>query len=219
MLEEFDFAAMRAAMVMSQLRERGIMDTAVLQAMNAVPREAFVGADHQEYAYRDSPLPLPANQTISQPYIVALMISLLEPQPSHRVLEIGTGSGYAAAVLSRIVKTVYTVERHKILVDYARECLQTVGCDNIFLRHGDGTQGWPEQAPYEGIVVSAGGPAIPDALRQQLAIGGRLVMPVGKEQRRQDLIRLTRISEDQFRRKNFGPVAFVPLVGTEGWPE
>jgi protein-L-isoaspartate(D-aspartate) O-methyltransferase len=219
MSEEHDFAAMRTNMVMTQLKERGIRDTAVLQAMNTVPREAFVRGEHKELAYQDSPLPIPANQTISQPYVVALMLSLLDLKPEHRVLEIGTGSGYAAAILSRIVRAVYTIERHQELVDYAQECLQAVGGDNIFIRHGDGTEGWPEHAPYNGIIVAAGGPVIPNALRRQLAIGGRLIMPVGKKQRRQELIRLTRISEDQFRRKNFGPVAFVPLVGSEGWPE
>ena len=210
---------MRANMILTQLKERGISDTAVLEAMNTIPREAFVGTAHKEMAYHDSPLPIPANQTISQPYVVALMISLLALKPEHRVLEIGTGSGYAAAILSRLVKTVYTIERHQKLIDYAQECLRTIGCQNIFIHHGDGTQGWPKHAPYDGIIVAAGGPTIPTALRQQLAIGGRLIMPVGNQQRRQDLIRLTRISQDQFRKRNFGPVAFVPLVGTEGWPE
>ena len=210
---------MRANMILTQLKERGISDTVVLEAMNTIPREAFVGTAHKEMAYHDSPLPIPANQTISQPYVVALMISLLALKPEHRVLEIGTGSGYAAAILSRLVKTVYTIERHQKLIDYAQECLRTIGCQNIFIHHGDGTQGWPKHAPYDGIIVAAGGPTIPTALRQQLAIGGRLIMPVGNQQRRQDLIRLTRISQDQFRKRNFGPVAFVPLVGTEGWPE
>ena len=219
MSEECDFAAMRANMVLAQLRERGIRDTAVLQAMSTIPREAFVGTAHKEMAYQDSPLPIPANQTISQPYVVALMISLLALKPEHRVLEIGTGSGYAAAILSRLVNTVYTVERHQKLIEYAQECLKTIGCENIFIHHGDGTQGWPEHAPYDGIIVAAGGPTIPAALHQQLATGGRLIMPVGKEQRRQDLILLTRVGQDQFRKKNFGPVAFVPLVGAEGWPE
>lgn len=210
---------MRATMVMAQLKERGIEDTAVLNAMNIVPREAFVQPAYKEYAYKDTPLPIPANQTISQPYIVALMISLLELRPSDRVLEIGTGSGYAAAVLSRIVKQVYTVERHKILVEYARECLEPLGYDNICLRHGDGTLGWPEHAPYDGIIVAAGGPVIPSSLRQQLAVGGRLVMPIGREKRRQELIRLVRLGSNRFQERSFGPVAFVPLIGSEGWPE
>lgn len=215
----YDFDVMRATMVVSQLKDRGIDDTAVLRAMNTVPREAFVGEAYKEHAYRDGPLPIPANQTISQPYIVALMISLLELKPEHRVLEIGTGSGYAAAVLSQIVRSVYTVERHQKLVEYAQECLQTVGCENIFLHHGDGTQGWPEHAPYDGIIVAAGGPSVPSALRQQLAVGGHLVMPVGSDRRKQYLYRVTRLSSDRFRKRNFGAVAFVPLVGTAGWPE
>jgi protein-L-isoaspartate(D-aspartate) O-methyltransferase len=219
MSEEHDFSAMRANMIVTQLRERGIKDTAVLQAMNTIPREVFVDTAHKILAYQDSPLPIPAKQTISQPYIVALMISLLDLKPEHRILEVGTGSGYAAAILSQLVNTVYTVERHQKLVDYAQKCLKTIGCDNVHIHHGDGTQGWPEHAPYDGIIVAAGGPVVPTALRQQLAIGGKLIMPVGKEQRRQDLIRLTRISQDQFREKNFGPVAFVPLIGDEGWPE
>jgi protein-L-isoaspartate(D-aspartate) O-methyltransferase len=219
MSEERDFATMRAGMVMTQLRERGINDTAVLQAMNTIPREAFVGGAHKDLAYHDSPLPIPAKQTISQPYVVAHMISLLELKPEHRVLEVGTGSGYAAAVLSLLVRVVYTIERHLELVDYAQERLNSIGRENVFIRHGDGTQGWPEHAPYNGIIVAAGGPTIPNALRQQLTIGGHLIMPVGRAQRRQDLIRLTRISEVQYRKKNFGPVAFVPLIGSEGWPE
>ncbi|MCB9446650.1 MAG: protein-L-isoaspartate(D-aspartate) O-methyltransferase, partial [Ardenticatenaceae bacterium] len=174
---------------------------------------------YKEMAYYDSPLPILAGQTISQPYIVALMISLLEPKPEHHFLEIGAGSGYAAAVMSLLVSEVYTIERHQILVDYARDCLSTLHCKNVFVHYGDGTQGWPEHAPYDGIIVAAGGPSIPCALRQQLKIGGHLIMPVGKMQRRQDLIRLTRTGDDQYRRKNFGPVAFVPLVGEEGWPE
>ncbi len=219
MSKAYDFSAMRANMILTQLKERGIKDTAVLQAMNTIPREAFVDAAYKEMAYQDNPLPIPANQTISQPYVVALMISLLALKPEHRVLEVGTGSGYAAAILSQLVKAVYTIERHQILIDYAQECLKTIGCENIFIHHGDGTQGWPEHAPFDGIIVAAGGPTIPTALRQQLAVGGRLVMPVGKMQRRQDLIQLTRLSQDKFKRKNFGPVAFVPLVGSEGWPE
>lgn len=213
-----DFSTMRANMITTQLSERGIKDTAVLQAMNTIPREVFVEAAYKEMAYQDGPLPIPVSQTISQPYIVALMISLLEPKPEHHLLEIGTGSGYAAAVMSLLVSTVYTIERHQILIDYARNCLNTIQRENIFIHHGDGTQGWPEHAPYDGIIVAAGGPAIPCALRQQLKIGGHLIMPVGKMQRRQDLIRLTRVSEEQYRKKNFGPVAFVPLVGAEGWP-
>jgi len=213
-----DFAVMRATMVMGQLKERGIRDTAVLRAMNSVPRERFVAEPYKPYAYKDGPLPIPANQTISQPYIVALMISLLRLQPADRVLEIGAGSGYAAAVLSRIVQQVYAVERHAVLVDYARGCLDELGCANVTLRHGDGTRGWPEFAPFDAILVSAGGPEIPPSLRQQLAVGGRLIMPIGSVQRKQRLVRLYRLGPDKFSEKDFGPVAFVSLIGAEGWP-
>jgi protein-L-isoaspartate(D-aspartate) O-methyltransferase len=215
--EVHDFAIERATMVMAQLRERGIRDTAVLNAMNIVPRETFIAESYKEYAYKDSPLPIPANQTISQPYVVALMISLLELKPDDRVLEIGTGSGYAAAVISRIVKTVYTVERHERLVNYAHRCLDELGYNNIHLHHGDGTLGWAEHAPYDAILVSAGGPTVPSTLRDQLAINGRLVIPIGRHQRRQHLVRVARLSQDQFSEKSYGAVAFVPLVGAEGW--
>ena len=215
---KYDFAVMRATMVMHQLKERGINDTAVLNAMNTVPREAFVAEPYKAYAYKDGPLPIPNNQTISQPYIVALMISLLDLKPDDRVLEIGTGSGYAAAVLSRIVKTVYTVERHKELVEYARSCLESLGYDNIHVHHGDGTLGWPEHAPYDAIIVAAGGPSVPPTLLEQLTIGGRLVMPIGRWKRKQHLVRVIRLGPDKFIEKDFGAVAFVPLIGAEGWP-
>ncbi len=205
-------------MVMAQLKERGIEDTAVLNAMNTVPREIFVADSYKAYAYKDGPLPLPNGQTISQPYIVALMASLLNLAPSDRVLEIGTGSGYAAAVLSRIASEVYTVERRQELINYARNCLDRLGYDNIHLHHGDGTLGWPEHAPYDAIVVAAGGPIIPAALRDQLAIGGRLVMPVGSSQRQQHLKQIIRLGQNNFSQKDYGAVAFVPLIGAEGWP-
>ena len=217
--EEFDFAVERATMVMAQLKERGIHDTAVLHAMNLVPREHFVWPSYREYAYKDGPLPIPADQTISQPYIVALMISLLRLKSTDRVLEIGAGSGYAAAVLSRIARQVYAVERHEKLVQYARDCLARLNYDNIHLHHGDGTLGWPEHAPYDAIIVAAGGPAIPPALRDQLAIGGRMVIPIGRDRRKQHLICLHRRGPNEFSEKDCGAVAFVPLVGRQGWPE
>ena len=215
---DFDFAVMRATMVMAQLKERGIHDTAVLNAMNIVPRERFVTEPYKAYAYKDGPLPIPANQTISQPYIAALMISLLNLNPTDRVLEIGAGSGYAAAVISHIARHVYAVERHAALVEYARECLTALSYKNITLLHGDGTLGWPQFAPYDAIIVAAGGPAVPPALRDQLIIGGRLVMPVGHEQRKQRLVQIYRLGQDEFSEKDYGPVAFVPLIGAKGWP-
>ncbi len=212
-----DFAERREQMVRQQIEGRGITDRAVLAAMRAVPREAFVLPSYRHQAYEDTPLPIPARQTISQPYIVGYMIAVLELRPDDRVLEIGAGSGYAAAVLSRIVREVYTVERHRKLADYARERLAQLGYDNVRVRHGDGTQGWPEHAPYDGIIVAAGGPAVPDSLTAQLAAGGRLVMPVGRSREQQHLILVTRTDEATYRDERLVPVAFVPLIGDEGW--
>jgi protein-L-isoaspartate(D-aspartate) O-methyltransferase len=215
--EEQDFAAQRARMVENQLRQRGIHDPAVLAAMSTVPREHFVPDAYKRYAYKDAPLPIPARQTISQPYVVALMISVLNLTAHERVLEIGTGSGYAAAVLSRIVEEVHSVERHERLVHYARRRLLEMGYDNVWVHHSDGTLGWPMRAPYDGIVVAAGGPGIPLPLRQQLAVGGRLVIPVGRNRRKQRLIRVTRWDQDRYSEDDLGAVAFVPLIGAEGW--
>jgi len=212
-----DFAERREQMVRQQIEGRGITDRAVLAAMRAVPREAFVLPSYRHQAYEDTPLPIPARQTISQPYIVGYMIAVLELRPDDRVLEIGAGSGYAAAVLSRIVREVYTVERHRKLADYARERLAQLGYDNVRVRHGDGTQGWPEHAPYDGIIVAAGGPAVPESLTAQLAAGGRLVMPVGRSREQQHLILVTRTDEATYRDERLVPVAFVPLIGDEGW--
>lgn len=211
------YATWRERMVAQQIEGRGIESPAVLSAMRAVPREAFVLGSYRQYAYDDTPLPIPANQTISQPYIVAYMIAALALAPDDRVLEIGTGSGYAAAVLSRIAREVYTVERHRKLADYARARLAALGYDNVWVRHGDGTRGWPEHAPYDGIIVAAGGPSVPASLTAQLAAGGRLIMPVGRERHQQDLILVTRVAKDTYSDEMLVPVAFVPLIGDEGW--
>ncbi|MCZ2114704.1 MAG: protein-L-isoaspartate(D-aspartate) O-methyltransferase [Anaerolineae bacterium] len=212
-----EYARQREQMVKQQIQGRGITDPAVLAAMRTVPREAFVPSPYRQLAYDDSPLPIPANQTISQPYIVGYMIAALALRPGDRVLEIGAGSGYAAALLSRIVREVYAVERHLELVDYARERLARLGYDNVWIRHGDGTQGWPEHAPYGGIIVAAGGPAVPEPLKDQLAIGGRLIMPVGHSRHQQTLVRITRTDEATYRDERLVGVAFVPLIGDEGW--
>jgi len=211
------YAVARARMVTEQIEGRGINDPAVLRAMHQVPRERFVPLSSRPFAYDDSPLPIPANQTISQPYVVAYMIAALHLAPDDRVLEVGTGSGYAAAVLSRMVREVYTVERHRGLVDYARRRLAAAGYDNVHVRHGDGTLGWPEHAPYDSIIVAAGGPGVPESLRVQLAVGGRLVMPVGRSKHQQTLILLTRHAAEGYNEKTLAPVAFVPLIGDEGW--
>lgn len=212
-----DGAAARERMVERQIAARGIRDPAVLAAMRAVPREAFLPPELAEFAYQDSPLPIGADQTISQPYIVALMAEALDVGPGDQVLEIGAGSGYAAAVLAEIVGEVYTVERHAELAERARRVLAEQGYHNVHVRHGDGTRGWPEHAPYDAIVVAAGGPQVPPPLLEQLAVGGRLVIPVGETLRLQRLVRLTRISENEVRREELGEVRFVPLIGDEGW--
>jgi protein-L-isoaspartate(D-aspartate) O-methyltransferase len=213
-----DLAAQRDRMVERQIAARGIRDPAVLAAVRSVPRERFLPPDLEEFAYQDSPLPIEQGQTISQPFIVALMTEALRLGPHDRVLEIGTGSGYAAAVLARIACEVYTIERHKELAETATWRLAQLGFDNVFVHHGDGTLGWPEHAPYDAIVVAAGGPRIPEPLLEQLAPGGRLVIPVGEE-KAQELVRVTRRADGSFEHEELGGVRFVPLIGTEGWVE
>lgn len=210
-----DFARLRAEMV-ANLQQQGIRDTAVLQAMNTVPRELFVPAKHLEQAYYNGPIPLPAHQTISQPFVVALMLSVLKLQPHFNALEIGTGSGYAAAVLSLLVQQVHTVERQEKLVEYAKTRLSRHGYTNVAVHLGDGTKGWPPAAPYDAIVVAAGGPTVPISLRNQLAENGRLVMPVGSH-KKQKLELVWRKPDGQFGYKTLTPVRFVPLIGSEGW--
>jgi protein-L-isoaspartate(D-aspartate) O-methyltransferase len=213
------YAEQRRQMVERQIVARGIRDPVVVQAMRSVPREVYVDAEMQAFAYEDTALPIAAGQTISQPYLVALMIAALQPHPEDRVLEIGTGSGYAVAVLSRVVREVYTVERHAELVELARHRLDILGYDNVHLLHGDGTLGWPEHAPYDGIVVTAGGPKIPTALQEQLVLHGCLVMPVGAARSQQHLVRVTRDGDTFYRQETLGGVHFVPLVGAQGWSQ
>lgn len=184
--------------------------------MATVPRERFVPDDLVEFAYEDSPLPIGEGQTISQPYIVAAMIDAAELQPGDRVLEIGTGSGYGAAVLSRVAREVWSIERHRPLADAANELLGSLGYRNVRVVVGDGTLGWPEAGPYDAIIVTAGGPSVPQALRDQLADGGRMVIPVGAQTRGQHLT-LVRRRCGQFSEEDLGAVRFVPLVGAEGW--
>ena len=188
-------------------------------AMRLVPREAFVSEEMREFAYRNTPLPIGSGQTISQPLIVAHMAEALELAPHERVLEVGTGSGYAAAILSRIAREVFTIERHRELAETASEKLKQLGYGNVQVRCGDGTRGWPEEAPFDGIVVAAGGPGIPHVLLEQLRVGGRLVMPVGEEQDSQQLIRAIRRGDDEFEYEELGAVRFVPLIGEAGWQE
>ncbi len=214
-----DFERLRREMVQYQMAARGIRDDKVLRACREVPREAFVPEEMQEFAYEDSPQPIGNEQTISQPYIVALMSEALQLPPGARVLDVGTGSGYAAAILSRLAAEVFSIERIDSLARQAQERLQRLGYDNIRVRQGDGSLGWAEHAPYHGIVVAAGGPDVPHALLEQLADGGSLIIPVGTTPRLQELLRVRRLGPGEFHREKLGSVRFVPLVGKEGWGE
>ena len=211
------FRKQRESMVDRQIAARGIQDERVLAALRTVPREAFVPEMLQEFTYDDAPLPIEEGQTISQPYIVAVMIEALGLKPQDRVLEVGAGSGYASAVLSRCAAEVFAIEFHAVLANLASERMRELGYRNVRIQQGDGTLGWPAHAPFDAILVSAGGPAVPQSLLQQLRIGGRLVIPVGDEPRTQELLRIVRTGEHEFDRKSLGRVQFVPLVGTEGW--
>lgn len=211
------FTAQRAEMVNKQLRKRGIRNRSVLHAMGTVPREAFVPKSLHEYAYADRPLPIGCKQTISQPFVVAVMLSGLELEPTDRVLEVGTGSGYAAALLGQIVQEVYTVERHDALAENAARQLAALGYSHVHVKQGDGTLGWAEHAPFNAILVSCGGPFVPPSLKDQLAINGRLLMPVGGRDGKQKLVRVIRIAPNQYRQKSHGAVSFVPIIGAEGW--
>jgi protein-L-isoaspartate(D-aspartate) O-methyltransferase len=213
-----DFTVLREIMLKEHLAARGIRNPAVLSAMREVHRELFVPTDLAGFAYEDRPLPIGEGQTISQPYIVAFMTESLELARGDRVLEIGTGSGYAAAVLSRIVAEVHTVERLQDLADSARLRLSSLGYANISIHTGDGSLGWPAHAPYDAIVVTAGAPAIPKALLEQLAVGGRLVIPAGADPHFQTLIRVYRMEGNDYRQESLMGVKFVPLVGVDGWP-
>ncbi|MFT4582543.1 MAG: protein-L-isoaspartate(D-aspartate) O-methyltransferase [Gammaproteobacteria bacterium] len=213
------FEALREFMVERHVAARGIHDENVLNALRMVRREAFVPEELQEFAYEDSPLPIAEGQTISQPYIVALMIDALELKGGEKVLEIGAGSGYAAAVLAEIAGNVYTVERLAPLATKAAATLDELGYKNVHVLHGDGTKGWRDHAPYDAIVVAAGGPSIPDSLKSQLKIGGRLVIPVGSDPRVQELVRVVRRTQDHYVTEDIADVRFVPLVGSEGWTD
>jgi protein-L-isoaspartate(D-aspartate) O-methyltransferase len=211
------FSDQREEMVRKQVMARGVVDRHLLAAMREVPREVFVGDRYHEFAYEDSPLPIEDGQTISQPYIVALMIEAAHVRPGDTVLEIGAGSGYASAVLSRIAQHVHAIEWHRSLADVARSRLRMLGYRNVTVLQGDGSIGCPAHAPFDVIIVSAGGPDVPEPLLRQLCIGGRLIIPVGHEPRTQELLKIERTGENQFERDSLGQVRFVPLIGTEGW--
>jgi protein-L-isoaspartate(D-aspartate) O-methyltransferase len=207
----------RERMVSEQLRRRDIVDPAVLAAFEQVPRDMFVDPEAEKWAYEDSPLAIGYGQTISQPYVVAMTVQALRLTGNEKVLEIGTGSGYAAAILGRVAREVHTVERIGELAATATERLLRLGYTNVHVHHADGTLGWPANAPYEAIAVAAGAPRPPPSLLQQLTIGGRIVIPHG-DASSQRLARITRKDERTFVEENLGEVRFVPLLGAEGWP-
>lgn len=213
------FAAAREAMVQRQIAGRGVKGTRLLDALRTVPREEFVPESVREFAYEDGPLPIEADQTISQPYIVALMIEAAEVSPGDRVLEIGAGSGYAAAVMGLIAAEVVAVERHRELAGLARARMERLGYRNVRIVEGDGSEGLPAEAPFEAILCAASGSHVPRALLAQLSIGGTLVMPVGQPDSVQKLVKVTRRGEEDYRHEDLGPVRFVPLIGAQGWPE
>jgi len=210
--------AEREWMVKTQLISRDIIDEAVINSMLTVPRHMFVMEYKQGFAYYDTALEIEVGQTISQPYIVALMAQALELKSSDKVLEIGTGSGYSAAILSRMAVTVYTIERHDLLAGHAKDRFRDLGYENIEVRVGDGTLGWKEKAPFDAILVTAGGPKIPDSLMDQLTLGGRLVIPVG-DKGEQHLLRIKKTMTSELIKEDLGAVRFVPLIGTKGWGE
>ncbi|HEX4234372.1 MAG TPA: protein-L-isoaspartate(D-aspartate) O-methyltransferase [Caldimonas sp.] len=209
----------REAMVAQQIASRGIRDPRLLDAIRRVPRHAFVAPAFRREAYDDTPLPIEAGQTISQPYIVALMLEAARLDANDRMLEIGAGSGYASAVAAQLVTHVDAIERHPRLVELARERLARLGVRNVDLHVGDGSAGWPQGAPYDAIIVAAAGPRVPPPLREQLAPGGRLVMPVDSGYAAQRLLLVTRGGDAAWQEDDLGGVMFVPLVGSEGWPE
>lgn len=194
----------------------GELDGRVMAAMAAVPRHAFVPQELHSRAYDNGPLPIGHGQTISQPFIVALMTALLRPEACHRVLEVGAGSGYQAAVLSRLVTRVYTVEIVEPLASVAAERLKTLGYGNVEVRCGDGYRGWPEHAPFDGILVAAAAPHVPQPLLDQIKPGGRLVIPVGQPYSAQELLVIDKLDSGELRRRSVLPVAFVPLTGSLG---
>jgi protein-L-isoaspartate(D-aspartate) O-methyltransferase len=212
-----DFADLRGRMVRRQIEARGILDPVILDAFREVPREAFVSEQYAAAAYDDHPLPIEAGQTISQPYIVALMIEAAGIKPGDKVLEVGAGSGYAAAVMSRIAAKVVGIERQHDLIKVARVRLERLGYDNVRIVEGDGTRGCPEEAPFDAILAAASGSHVPKPLVDQLAPGGRLVMPIGSPDWVQELVKVTKRPDGTTEQQNLGGVRFVPLIGEEGW--
>jgi protein-L-isoaspartate(D-aspartate) O-methyltransferase len=212
-----DPVAARERMVEQQLRARNIRDERVLDAFRTIPRHLFLDSALRGSAYGDHALPIGLGQTISQPYMVALMTEALRPQPEHRILEIGTGSGFQAAILSTLVRTVFTIERVTELAQRAQRILASLGIQNVIQRIGDGSTGWRQFAPYDGIVVTAGAPKLPESLPPQLRIGGRLVIPIGSGANQ--ILRIFERTPEGIEEHESCLCAFVPLIGREGWRE
>lgn len=212
------YVKQRMKMIETQLRSRGIADERVLTAMSRIPRHFFVEEALMDQAYNDNPLPIEERQTISQPYIVALMTEALELKGREKVLEIGTGSGYQTAILATVADRVFSIERIAALAGKARKILDTLNLFNVAIRVGDGTYGWREESPFDAIIVTAGAPRIPEPLVAQLAVGGRLVVPVGSRSS-QDLVRVTRLTDadNDLKKENLGGCRFVDLIGEHGW--
>ncbi|MBW6510020.1 MAG: protein-L-isoaspartate(D-aspartate) O-methyltransferase [Desulfuromonadales bacterium] len=213
-----DYSVARRRMVQQQIIARGINDSRLIDAMNQVPRHFFVDEGLRGHAYADGSLPIGHKQTISQPYMVAAMSAALELQGQERILEIGTGSGYQTAILAMLAKRVYSIERIPALAARARKVLDQLHISNVNIKIADGTLGWKDQAPFDGILVAAGAPDVPHEYLAQLAVGGKLVLPVGGFNQ-QSLIRITHLGEDQFRREELMGCRFVPLIGEAGWAE
>ncbi len=214
-----DFASEREAMVERQLKRRGITDEPILEAFRKVPREQFISEEYGHLAYGDHPLPIEAGQTISQPYIVALMIQAAGIHAGDKVLEVGAGSGYAAAVISRIAARVIAIERQHELVEVAGERMAKLGYKNVEIVEGDGTNGWPQEAPFNAVLAAASGSHVPQPLIDQLAAGGRIVMPVGDPGGIQHLVKVTKGKDGRLQQSDLGGVRFVPLIGEEGWKD
>jgi protein-L-isoaspartate(D-aspartate) O-methyltransferase len=210
-----DYRDEREQMVKHQIKARGIKDKRVLRAMESVPRHLFLPAEARKYAYGDSPIRIGSGQTISQPYIVALMTELLEVQKDHRVLDVGTGSGYQAAILAELAKEVHSIERHAELAERAEDTLSDLGYDNVHVHVGDGTKGYSPGSPYDRIIVAASAPKVPKPLLDQLAEGGRLVLPVGTKFSQH--LEIWDREGEKFKKSHSIPVVFVPLIGDEGW--
>lgn len=214
-----DYREERQAMVEQQLRRRGVQDQRVLEAMGVVPRHIFVDTACQHEAYTDRPLAIAEHQTISQPFVVAASAEAAALHPQDRVLEVGTGSGYAAAVLSVLCHQVYTVERHRSLAETAQRVLHRHGYHNVQVRCGDGTLGWADYAPFDAILVTAAGPEVPPSLLKQLRRGGKLIMPVGAQANHQELLEVTHHADGHFESRSLMAVRFVRLIGKDGWPD